>query len=223
MSGTDQLREQLAAMQSSLQAFDAPVVDEHAGLRLMAETLREREAHIKEQIARNETCTITLTVRNVAQDAAVPAALVASVITAVDAAVAAAAHAEVETWDEPPAAASVTAAVTLHLRDPEIGSDVALTLTRPPGPLAAQLAQPGSERPLADVVMSHVTDTLADVAAGAAPDVTEDLAQPLRALADLVITAGTVLQWRLEAYESDARSLTIDQPAAQRMVHALPS
>lgn len=221
MTGTEQLREQLAAMQASLRAFDAPVVDEHPGLRLMAETLREREEHIREQIDKNETCTITLQVGNVSGDGAVPAGVVGALLAAVDTAVNVVAAVELAAWDPAPPASTAASAATLHLRELQIdGGDVTLTLTRPPGALDTQLTHPRAGAPFAEHVMSRVTDAVAAAADGDTADTPDDLDAPLQSLADVVVTTGTVLRWRLEPYLLEPCSITIDQAAAQRIVNS---
>ena len=218
MTGTERLREQLDAMQSSLRAFDAPVVDEHPGLRLMAKTLREREAHIRRQIERNETCTITLQLRGVGEQGAVPAGVVGALLAAADAAVAATAAAELLAWDQAPGASTASAASTLHLREVQIDDDVTVTLARPPGPLAAQLAHPASQAPFAESVMAKATAHLVAAAEDAQESLPSELRDALHALADIVIETGSVLEWQLEPYALESRSVTLDQATAQRVL-----
>ena len=218
MTGTEQLREQLEALQSSLRAFEAPIVNDHPGLRLMAETLREREQHIRRQIDKNETCSISLVLRGAATDGAAPADVLAAALTAVAAAVTAVAVTEAGGWEAPPPPATVAEAVTLHVRDLQIDDDVFVMLTRPPGPLAAQLAHPESAAPLSEHAMAKVTDLLAATAAGNAPDLSDEVAGALRALGELVVAAATVLEWQLEPFALEPQGVTLDQTAAQELL-----
>lgn len=221
MTGTERLREQLDAMQASLRAFDAPVVDEHPGLRLMAETLREREEHIRGQISKNERCTITLQLAGCGIDGAVPAGLVGALLAAVDTAVNVVAAIELAAWDPAPPASTAASAAALHLRQLQIDDDdVTLTLTRPPGSLDAQLAHPTAGAPFAEQVMSLLTDVVATAVNGDTADAPDDLRPALQSLADLIVTTGTVLRWRLEPHVLEARDVSIDQAAAQRIVQS---
>jgi hypothetical protein len=218
MSSTDQLREQLDALQSSLQAFEAPIVDDYPGLRLMAQTLREREEHIRGQIAKDETCTITITLRRVTTDGVVTAGVVGALIAAADTAVSAAAGAETAAWSSAPPTSTIGAAASLHLRELGIdGNDLTLALTRPPGPPAAQLAHPESDAPFSEVVMGHVTTVLAEAAVDGTIRQPE-LADALQSLAEVVITTGGVLQWQLQPYVLRPQKVTVDQTAAQRIL-----
>lgn len=218
MTGTEQLREQLEALQSSLRAFEAPIVDDHPGLRLMAETLREREQHIQRQIDKNETCSISLVLRGAATGDAAPVDVLVAALGAVAAAVTAVAMTEAAGWEVSPPAATVAEAVNLHVRDLQIDEDVSVMLTRPPGPLAAQLAHPGSPAPLSEQAMVKVTALLAAAAAGDAADLSDEVATALRGLGGLVVAAATVLEWQLEPYALEPESVTLDQAAAQELL-----
>src|SRR5688500_15435115 len=103
MTGNEQLRQQLETMQTALRAFEHPIVEEVPGLRLMHESLKERQQHIADTIAKNETCSVELKLAGaVHHEKAVPVTLVAYVLDAVAAAIEAAGLERASHWSSPP-------------------------------------------------------------------------------------------------------------------------
>ena len=214
MTGDEQLREQLETMRKSLRVFDHPIVEEMPGLRLMHESLKEREQHIADQIAKNETCTIELTLANAAHGHdAVPATLVAYVLDAVSAAVQEAGLDRAAAWSAPPAPTDLVVALSCHVQSLEIdGDDATITVSRPPGPVAAQVADPDSGAPL----FEHAAADAFAVVAGE-ERVPEHLRSSLRGLAEAVEGGELILRWSLEPFALEAAEGSLDQTAAQRL------
>ena len=214
MTGDEQLREQLETMRKSLRVFDHPIVEEMPGLRLMHESLKDREQHIANQIAKNETCTIELTLANAAHGHdAVPATLVAYVLDAISAAVQEAGLDRAARWAAPPAPTDLVVALTCHVQSVEVdGEDATITLTRPPGPVAAQVADPESGAPL----FEHAAAEVVDIVAGDDP-VPEHLRSALRGLAEAVEGGELVLRWSLDPFALDEAEGELNQTAAQRL------
>ena len=214
MTGDEQLREQLETMRKSLRVFDHPIVEEMPGLRLMRESLKEREQHIANQINKNETCTVELTLANAAHaHGAVPATLVAYVLDAVSAAVQEAGLDRAAAWSAPPAPTDLVTALSCHVQSLEIdGDDATITLSRPPGPVAAQIADPDSGAPLFD----HAAQEVFEVVTGD-EQVPEHLRSSLRGLAEAVEGGELILRWSLDPFDLEAAEGSLDQTAAQRL------
>ena len=214
MTGDEQLREQLETMRKSLRVFDHPIVEEMPGLRLMHQSLKEREQHIAEQIAKNENCAIDITLSNAAHGhSAVPATLVAYVLDAVAAAVQEAGLHRTADWAAPPAATDLVVALTCHVQQLAIdGDDATITLCRPPGPVAAQVADPDSGVPL----FEHAAADVFAVLDGNEP-VPGHLHSALRGLAEAVEGGELVLRWSLDPFILDDAEGALDQTGAQRL------
>ena len=219
MTGTEQLRKQLETMRESLRAFEDPIVEEIAGLRLMHETLREREQHIAQQIRKNETATLTVTIKGAAAEGeGVPATIVLLVLGALRNAVEVVAQGLTGGWAAVPAVEDVAAAVEPHLKECEIdGSDVSLTLIRPPGELSAQLADPDSAAPLAELAYAEVLRVIQRAAAGKADTEAATLAA-LRPLGDVLLSLPVVLELSLEPHIVKPVDVTLDRVGAQRLL-----
>lgn len=218
MSGTDQLREQLEAMRKSLRAFDHPAVEEIAGLRLMHDTLREREAHIAQSITKNETCSIELVVKG--GGAAGPAGAVpalARLLLAMSAGLAATGAERAESL-QAAAPPDLAAALTPHVAEVAVdGGDVTVLLTRPPGELAAQPVDPKTGAPLFE---HAAVDFLEAVRAGSSPagsDVSDVVLPALCQLADVVAGSGTVLDITVEPFALEQAEVSVNQAGAQRL------
>lgn len=79
---------QLEELDRILLAFTAPVIDEHAGLRLMGEHLRDRRDDLHTKLAEAETPTLEIAVEGAVQvDGTLPVGFVAALLRAVAAAV----------------------------------------------------------------------------------------------------------------------------------------
>ena len=214
--GTRQLREQLTTLTASLRAFDDPTVDDVPGLRLMRDTLRRRRAHIEQTIAKNETCAVELVLAGAGvRGEAVPATLLSDVLAAVESAVQQAAAAHVAGWDEPPAASVLADAVAMHVTSVEADEDVALLLTRRPGPLDAQLAGPDGV-PVVEHAAAAVTAALRTATAGE----TGAAGEGLRSLAGVLAPAGVVLHWQLQPAVVDEQTVTVDAAGWQRLLRS---
>lgn len=218
MSGTDQLREQLETMRSSLQAFEHPAVEEMAGLRLMHETLREREAHIAQTIEKNETCSLEITIKR--GGAAGPATAlpdVTGVLTAVGAGIEAAGRAHAAGWADA-ANIDLDVALTTHVATIEAsdGTTTAL-LTRSPGPLAAQPVDPSSGAPLYEHAAKAFLTSIRDTSAEKAQAPPAELAGILGDLAAILTRSGILLKVALEPFALDEDEVSLDQGAAQRL------
>ena len=221
MTGNDQLRAQLKTMRESLRAFEDPVVEDVPGLRLMHETLRERERHIAEQILSNETVSLDLTIRGGAVGGeAVPASVVVILLAALRDAARVAGRAIVADWDVIPGDDEVAAAVEPHLADSEADDgDVIIHLTRPPGPLRAQLADPASGAPLAELAFAAVLQTLQRHTADTVLDV-DGVAVALRPLAELLVSLPVTLELSTDPYVVEPSRVRVDRVGAQRLLAA---
>ena len=214
MSGVEQLREQLTAMGEALRAFDDPIVNQVPGLRLMHQTLKERQGHIEEQIQKNETCSLTLTLHDAAREGrGLPVGAALSVLDPLAAAVTAAALAHVSDWPNVPDEAVVAEAAELHLAELELDdNDATLLLTRRPGELRAQLSDPDSSAPVIEHALADVTRAL-NGEGGPAPAEAQ-----IQALAAWVVDTGCVLTWEFSGYVLGSAESTLDRTRAQRLV-----
>ncbi len=214
MTGNEQLREQLTELRNALRAFENPIVEEVPGLRLMHEALQEREQHIASTIAKNETCSMELTLEGAARAGAVPATLVAYLLDAVAAAVEAAGLQRASTWQSPPADTDVVAAVACHVTQIAMdGDDASITITRPPGAVAAQLADPGSGAPL----FEHAAVEAFRFSGDDEDTVPPHLVPALHGLAEAVAGGEFALRWSISPFVLDPAEGFIDQTHAQRL------
>ena len=223
MTGTEQLRKQLEIMRKSLRAFEDPIVEEIAGLRLMHETLRERERHIADTIRSNETTTLKITFDGAAiDDEAAPSQLVTVVLDAIRTATALAAVERAAMWDSPPSDADVQAAVELYVASLEIDGNAAkVTVTRRPGDVAAQLADPDSGAPLAELAMLAVLQTAQQCAAGdGPPESLQPVAVALVPMAQMLAAAPVTATFELDPFIVEPLTVTVDRPGAQRLLAA---
>lgn len=214
MTGDEQLREQLEAMRTSLRAFEHPIVDEVPGLRLMHESLKERQQHIADTIAKNETCHIELKLAGAVHGGkAVPATLVAYVLDAVAAAVEAAGLERASHWSSPPASTDLIVALACHVEELSVDDDeAALKLSRPPGAVAAQIADPDSGAPLFEHAAVDAFEALGGDAA-----VPQHLVPALHGLAESVSGGEFVLRWSVEPFKLDSVEGELDQAGALRL------
>jgi hypothetical protein len=215
MTGNEHLHKQLDSLRDSLRAFEHPIVDEVPGLRLMQETLKEREQHIAQTIEKNETCTIELTLEGAAHGGdAVRATLVAYLLDAVAAAVEAAGLARASGWTAPPPRTDIVAALSCHLKDVSIdGGDAVLKLARPPGAVATQLADPATGAPL----FEHAAIDAFGFSDNDAETVPPHLVPALHGLAETIAGGEFALRWSIEPFVLDAAEGFIDQTHAQRL------
>ena len=215
MTGNEQLREQLEAMRKSLRAFEHPAVEEIPGLRLMHETLKERESHIADQILKNETCAIELTLEGAVHEGnAVPATLLAYVIDAVAAAVEAAGLDRASRWAAAPAGTDIVAALACHVKEFSVqGHDASVVLTRPPGPIATQLADPESGAPL----FEHAALDAFSFSGDDTDTVPRHLVPALHGLAEAVTGSAFALRWEISPFVLDPADGFLDQTHAQRL------
>ena len=215
MTGHEQLCEQLEELRKSLRAFEHPIVEEVPGLRLMQDTLKERASHIADTIRKIETCSIEITLEGaVADGEAVPATLLAYVLDAVAAAVEAAGLDRASRWDPRPADTDVVAALACHVEQISIdGNDAVVMLSRPPGPIAAQLADPESGAPL----FEHAALDAFAISDNDDEAVPHHLVPALHGLADAVTGARFALRWSITPFALDEAEGFLDQTHAQRL------
>jgi len=223
-AGTERLHEQLAAIAEALEAFQDPVTDELAGLRLMRSTLRERQAHLEATITEQETCSLQLAIQGAPADGALALPFALEVLGALQDAVTAVAGTLLDDDAAAPPAQQVTAAVTLHLAELSTTDGVTVTLQRPPGPLTAQLVEPAAGAPLVE----RALDTLLAVleAVGDEGDSVEPPAgtvPALQRLAAAVAAEPVELRLALAPAILEPRELTLTRADAQRLAAALSS
>lgn len=201
MNGREKLREQLQAMGHALQAFDDPLVDEHAGLRLMKDVLAARRDHIAEELARAEHCQLGLTVEGAAGDAVTVDAAV-PLLAVVQQAVRtfAGARAEALPGVDPEQA---DAAVALRIAQSQ-GKTV--TLTGPELPLPTRVADPDSGITLLEVALG---DFLDEVEAGGHP--------ALRGLGDLLAGQPVALTMAFSPVVGEERRVRLERRDAARL------
>ncbi len=211
MSGTDALHEQLAELGRALQAFEEPLVAEHAGLRLMRDTLQEREAQIREQIRKAETCALRVTVDgSVARTGRLRLRFALELLAALQAAVDAAARA-LDVAAEP---GQETDAVALHLAEFDGGDPVTLLLERSPGAVDAQLVTADGDL-VVERALAAVLDALDADADPAAPP--EPVGEALGRLARLLAAEPVRVTFALSPMTVEPRTVTLTRPAAQHL------
>lgn len=216
MSGNDQLREQLEAMHKALRAFDHPAVEEVAGLRLMHETLREREGHIAQQIRKNETCSIDLVLKG--GGAGGPAGAIPEVTGVLDAVSDGIAAAGGMRADAGAGKQDLRAALVPHVAQVSVeDGNVTMSLTRPPGALAAQPVDPDSGAPLFEHAAVDFVAALRAASTTGGDAVAEAVLPALCRLADVITGSGTVLEISVEPFALEEAQLTVNQAAAQRV------
>jgi hypothetical protein len=223
MTGTQQLRKQLEIMRKSLRAFEDPIVEEIAGLRLMQETLKEREQHIAQTIRSNETTTLKITLDGAGvDDEAAPARFVSVLLDAIAAACNAAALDRAAQWDTPPSDPDVHAAVELFVVSFEVDDATAeLSVTRRPGDVGAQLADPDSGAPLAELAMLAVLTTVQQCAVGdGPPDGAQAVAMALAPLAELLAASPVTATFELDPFVVEPLTVEVDRAGAQRLLDA---
>lgn len=215
MTGYEQLCEQLDALRDSLRAFEHPIVEEVAGLRLMRDTLEERASHVADTIRKIETCSIEITLEGaVAEDKAVPATVLAYVLEAVAAAVEAAGLERASHWEPRPANTDVVAAVACHVEQMSIdGNEAVVLVSRPPGAVATQLADPESGAPL----FEHAALDAFSFASHDGEAVPHHLVPALHGLADAVSGSAFALRWSITPFVLDPADGFLDQTHAQRL------
>jgi len=213
-AGTDRLHEQLSAIGEALEAFDDPVTDELAGLRLMRSTSRERQAHLQSTITESETCSLELAIQGAPADGALAVPFALEVLGALQDAVTAVAGRLLDDDAAAPAAQHVTAAVTLHLAELSTKECVTVTLQRSPGPLTAQLVEPASGAPLVERALDRVLAALEAVGDRASGSDSDDVAPPAEPVELRLALAPTILE---------PRELTLTRADAQRLAAALTS
>ncbi|MPZ71735.1 MAG: hypothetical protein GEU74_00660 [Nitriliruptorales bacterium] len=221
MTGNQQLRAQLDTMRESLRAFEDPIVEEIPGLRLMHETLRERERHIAEQIRRNETVSLEVIVHGAAADRqAVPASLAALVLTTLRDAVMAAALHLASQWEVTPADDVIAAAVEPHVETCAVdGGDATLRLTRPPGELSVQLGDTATRATLAELAFLTVLQTLQRGATGdAIGEQVTSVTEALRPLAEALVSLPLSLDLAMDPHVVEPLTVKWDRNGAQRLL-----
>lgn len=201
MNGREKLREQLEAMGHALQAFNDPLVDEHAGLRLMKDVLVARRAHLAEELAAAEHCQLALTVEAAAGDA-VTVDVAAPLLTAVQAAVRTFAGARAEALPGV-GADQADEAVALRIARSE---GVTMTLTGPDLPLPTRVADPESGITLLEVALGDLLD---EVEAGGNP--------ALRGVAELLAAHPVALTLAFSPVVGDERRVRLERRDAAHL------
>ena len=208
LTGLESLRTELDAMRETVKAFGDPIISEHPGLRLMRETLTEREQHIVDQIEKVERCTLTVSLSGVPSEG-LAVTLLVPLLEALQAAAIAVARRLSDTW---PAVAAVHADEAVALQVTGLQEGPSVKLQRPAGPLAAQLADPSNGVPLVEQTLDRVLAVLSgDEESG--PDTDEALrqlvavvaAQPLQL--DLSLTGALIQPRSVSVTRTDALRL----------------
>lgn len=219
--GTERLHEQLSAIGEALEAFDDPVTDELAGLRLMRSTLRERQAHLQSTITKQETCSLELVIQGAPADGALALPFALEVLGALQDAVTAVAGGLLDDDAAAAPAQQVTAAVTLHLAELSTADGVTVTLQRSPGPLTAQLIEPASGAPLVERALDTLLAVLDAEGDGVEPPA--GTVPALRRLAAAVAAEPVELRLASAPAILEPRELTLTRSDAQRLAAALTS
>lgn len=201
MNGREKLREQLEAMGHALQAFDDPLVDEHAGLRLMKDVLAARRDHIAEELATAEHCQLAITVEGAAGDA-VTVDVAVPLLEAVQEAVRTFAGARAEALNGVDAD-QAEAAVALRVAQ---WHGRAVTLTGPDLPLPTRVADPDSGITLLEVALDDLLD---EIEAGGHP--------ALRGLGDLLAGQPVALTMSFSPVVGDERRVRLERRDAARL------
>jgi hypothetical protein len=212
VTGLDALRAELEALHETLKAFGDPVVSEHAGLRLMRQTLTDREAHIAEQIEKGERCTLTLALTGI-DEGGVDVTLLVPLLETLQAGAIAVGRRLAEQW---PAITQAHADHAVALRVTAMDQGPSVTLQRPPGPLSAQLADPTTGVPLVEQALDRLLAVLSeDKASG------PDTAEPLRQLTAVIAANPLQLELSLSGARIEPRSVTVDRADAVRLHESL--
>jgi hypothetical protein len=197
--GVERLIEQLAALSDALESYRDPVVDEHAGLRLMHDTLSERAEHIRSTILRAQTSTLTVALSGPAvTDGRVAAPLLGELLGALQSA----AHAQVDSDEQ-------RHATTLHLARVEADEgEVRIELARPHGPLEAQLVDADTGELLFDRAVLQLLTSLDPAAEGPGA---------ASALVDALVRHPLSLALSADLVSTDDASVTLTRADAQRL------
>lgn len=150
------LYEDLARIDEALEPFNAPAIEEHAGLRWMRQTLLERRKHVQSQIDGIERSTLTITVSSTVPGTATPvAATVAALLTAVQEEVWSAARSL--DWPDQWPQVQRDAGTVLQVGSAGHSDDQwYVELQRPAGPLEAQPTMPDGEHLVFDTAVEHL-------------------------------------------------------------------
>ncbi len=223
-AGTERLHEQLSAIGEALEAFDDPVTDELAGLRLMRSTLRDRQAHLQSTITKQETCSLELVIQGAPADGALALPFALEVLDALQDAV------NRRRRRAPRRRCRRCACPAGHRSGHPASGElsttdgVTVTLQRSPCPLTAQLIEPASGAPLVE----RALDTLLAVldAEGDEGDGVQPPAGTVPALQRLAAAvAAEPVELRLASAPAilEPRELTLTRSDAQRLAAALTS
>lgn len=216
-SGTAMLRVELEEMASALRAFEDPIVDQLPGLRLMRESLREREAHVRGMITAAETCTLTLEVEGPpAACGVLDAGFACRLLLAVQAGVTQAGRARARKAVGMPDEDAIDAALALHLAAvTPVGTQGAVTLRleRRPGQPEGLLAAPGGEYPLVDAAVESLVAALDEEGSKGLAEVGETVA----ALGGLLAADALALRITASTTPAGTREVVVSRARAQQL------
>lgn len=218
--GTATLHEELEALTSALRAFEDPVVDQLPGLRLMRESLREREAHIRAQITAAETCSLTLEIKGgPAAGGVLDAGFACHLLLAVQAGVTQAGRSLARHAAGMPDEDAVDAALGLYLAAvTPVGAQGAVTLRleRRPGGLEGLLAAPGGESPLVDAAVESLVAALDDDGPDG-PDGPDEVAEAVAPLGNLLAAHALRLTVTASTTPAGTREVAVSRARAQQL------
>lgn len=209
-NGLEQLRHELMRLDETLQAFEAPVVDELPGLRLMRRTLQDRRSQVADKVRDVERCQVIVALDEIGRpDDGVPAELLADVLTALQTSLRSLARELTDSWEPPLDAAVVAGEVTLWLVDWDAGNPPTATLHFLRSP-EEQLVDAETHQSL----LERLLETFATaVDAGRA-------GEALSPLATIIIDRAVRLQVTTVVSGGASREVPLDRRSAQRILRA---
>ena len=158
-SPADSLYDDVDLIDTALEPFTDPQVNERSGLRWMQRTLLGRREHIMDSIAAAERSTLTVQVRSAAGTASVALTTVTALLDGLQQALLAAGDAVA--WPEALGDDQRRHALTLEPGDADTTDEHwQITLHRPAGPLRAQPVTDSGDRLAVDAALEVLLETL---------------------------------------------------------------
>ena len=208
-SGLERLHHELVQIDEALRAFDAPIVDELSGTRLMRHVLEQRRTDVDDKLRNLQRCQLIIRIdQDGKPDDGVPAALIAELLAALQRGVRELAVELSRDWSPAPDDSVVRDEATLWLVSSG-GAPTELTLQFPRRP-EEQLVDPTTQSSL----LVDVLEAVAAAMEGERP------APALQALAEVVVGRAISLDITTVASGGPSRGVRMDRAAAQRLVAA---
>ena len=206
-SGLERLRHELVQIDEALRAFDAPIVDELSGTRLMRHVLEQRRTDVDDKLRNLQRCQLIIRIdQDGKPDDGVPAALIAELLAALQRGVRELAVELSRDWSPAPDDSVVRDEATLWLVSSG-GAPTELTLQFPRRP-EEQLVDPTTQSSL----LVDVLEAVAAAMEGERP------APALQALAEVVVGCAISLDITTVASGGASHGVRMDRAAAQRLV-----